>query len=94
MNIINMKRKEQIEQKTNEYVKGSDNLRGYKPDIEDIKIAYQSGAEWADQTMIEKAWNFILTYDPNDYLEEIADFGVYKLNEEKLKTTFYKAMEE
>lgn len=51
-------------------------------------------AEWADKTMLEKALKFLLDYDANDYLEEIADFGVYELNKEKVKTAFYKAMEQ
>lgn len=58
------------------------------------RIGFIQGAEWADKTMIEKALKFLLDYDPNDYLEEIADFGVYELNEEKVKIAFYKAMEQ
>ena len=46
------------------------------------------------QHLIDKALKFLLDYDPNDYLEEIADFGVYELNKEKVKTAFYKATEQ
>ena len=37
------------EQKAAEYVKGADRLYGYKFGIEDVRVAFLSGAEWADE---------------------------------------------
>ena len=83
-----MKRKEQIMKRVNEVCNDPNN------DWKSTWDLCQMIAEWADNTMIEKALKFLLDYDPNDYLEEIADFGVYELNEEKVKIAFYKAMEQ
>ena len=83
-----MTRQEQIMKKVNEVCNDPNN------DWKSTWDLCQMMAEWADKTMIEKALKFLLDYDPNDYLEEIADFGVYKLNEEKVKIAFYKAMEQ
>ena len=83
-----MKRKEQIMKRVNEVCNDPNN------DWKSTWDLCQMIAEWADNTMIEKALKFLLDYDPNDYLEEIADFGVYELNEKKKKIAFYKAMEQ
>lgn len=75
--------------------------KDFLPHITNAQLTlFAAGAMWADENLreglidIEKALEFILNYDANDYLEEIADFGVYQLNEEKVKTAFYKAMGE
>lgn len=60
----------------------------------DLYSVTRKAVEREREYLIEKALKFLLDYDPNDYLEEIADFGVYELNEEKVKTAFYKAMEQ
>ncbi len=41
-----------------------------------------------------KACKWIKEYDANDYLEEVADFGVYTLNEEKVIENFKQFLEE
>ena len=84
---MTMKRKEQIEQKANDYIKGADNLHGYKPDIEDIKIAYKSGAEWAD----EHPKNPQLSAADRGIIDEII-FALNSLGKEKM-ISYHKEIE-
>ena len=54
-----MTRKEEREQFAAESVKGADKLYGYKYSIKDVESAIIDGAEWADETMLDKVCEWV-----------------------------------
>lgn len=71
-----MTRQEEIKRASKIFYASSDDYTVYKK-------GFESGAEWADKTMIEKACNYLLNY--------IKDFDFYTESDVE---TFRKAMEE
>ena len=89
-----MTRKEEREQFAAESVKGADKLYGYKYSIEDVESAIIDGAEWADETMLNKAYEW-LKENMGNYIIEHPFFPAgssVTVEEDKMVEDFLKAM--
>jgi hypothetical protein len=85
-----MTRREEIKQQAEEcrqpYRDG-----GYRLSSKDVRDAFEEGAEWADKTMIKKAYDWIISNMPKYVKANKLDVFI---NNEDMANDFKRAMEE
>ena len=84
-----MTREEQIKHKAEEYRQPYRD-GGYRLSSKDVRDAFEEGAEWADKTMIEKAYKWL----KNNWREYVYQDGDGVVHFGHWESDFRKAMEE